>query len=66
MRTIDQIKREIVEAETQSTDPKLKGNKVYSADQQRKLYQARADALRVELAGAEKARQAIVKMAGTK
>lgn len=64
MRSMDQISREIREAEAKAQDANLKGNKIYSAEQQRKLYQARADALRTELQGAEKARQAILGMAG--
>jgi len=63
MRTVEQISREIAEAEAKAVDPNLKGNRIYTGDQQRRLYQARAEALRAELEGAEKARQAILRMA---
>lgn len=63
MRSIDQISQEIKEAEAKASDPDLRGSGIYSAEQQRKLYQARAEALRAELEVAESARLAILRMA---
>lgn len=63
VRTLDQIKREIAQAEKSAEDPNLKGNKLYTSEQQRRLYQFRAEALKVELAAAEKTREAILRVA---
>jgi hypothetical protein len=56
------------EAQGKIDDPNLKGNKLYSAEAQRRLYQFRVQALQVELEAAEAARVAILRVAqsGTK
>lgn len=62
MRTIAQIERDIAEAEAMAASD-LAGNKIYTGEQRKVLYAKRAEALREELASAERARQAILAMA---